>query len=88
MKKYEDKTLHIMLHFKCTSSACNFEMEEMNGWFDEVPKICPECKEGKIEEFHGGCTNFVNTARQRNWKQGLSQSQIVDCLADPKKNPY
>ena len=87
MKKYEDRPLHRMLYFGCSLSGCSFRMDEMNGWFEEVPEICPVCKEGKVVETFT-CPNIVNIDRQRNWRKGLTQAQITDCLTDHSKNPY
>ena len=86
MKKYEDKSLHRILTFHCTK--CDYKLEEMNGWIENVPVVCPECKEGEIEEYSSGCVNFVDIARQKNWKKGLSVSEQANVIANQKLNPY
>lgn len=86
MKKYEDKDRNRILSFKCT--CCEYNFTELNGFFENVPEKCPECKDGKIEEYFPGCTYGYDRTRQRNWKKGLTQHQIANCLASEKNNPY
>lgn len=88
MKKYEDKDKHRMLDFKCSDPKCTFTMEEMNGYFENVPEICPVCKVAKVEEYKGVTTNYIDVGRQQNWRKGLTVQQQADCIADQSKNPY